>query len=64
MTTETTETKTVKNSLLRNLLVNKTLYFNNIFKCQYILLHKTTNSMFIANKEIIKSTNGDLYGYS
>ena len=27
---------------------------------QYILLHKTTNNMFIANEEIIKSTNGEI----
>ena len=31
--------------------------FNSI---QYILLHKTTNSIFIANKEIIKIANGEM----
>ena len=34
--------------------------YNQFNSIQYILLHKTTNSMFIANKEIIKSTNGEM----
>ena len=31
--------------------------FNSI---QYMLLHKTTNNMYLAIKEIIKSTNGKM----
>ena len=45
--------------LLNDILIESS-EINSFFFIQFILLHKSTNSIFIAIKEIIKSTNGDM----